>query len=153
MPVSVSLKEIADTLQATSQTHKNYLDLETGETVLVTDEDSMALEESDFNDLPDWQREHLKDVQSVLNAERVLQLPDSFDIHEWSIMERYCYSIPDPTICEELLDAIHGSGAFRLFHRTVERFNLTQQWYSYRDQAFEQIARDWLEENEIPYHE
>ena len=152
MPVSVSLKEIADTLQVTSQTIKHYLDLDTGQIVMVTDEDNMELEESDFDDLPDWQREHLKQVQRVLNSERVLQLPDSFEIHPWSIMESFCFSVSKPDIRDELLDAIHGTGAFRLFRNTVERFDLTQQWYTFRDQAFEQIAREWLDEHKIPYH-
>jgi hypothetical protein len=68
-------------------------------------------------------------------------------------MEKFCDSIDDPRMSSELSDAIHGSGAFRLFRKTVERFNLLQQWYDFRDQGYLQIAREWLEENQIPYHE
>ncbi len=89
--------------------------------------------------------------REALESDRYLRLPDSFEIHEWSIMERFCHTVSEAASREELLDAIHGRGAFRLFRRTLERLGLREQWYSYRESAFECIARDWLEENHIPY--
>jgi hypothetical protein len=33
----------------------------------------------------------------------------------------------------------------------VERLGLLDRWYSFRESAFESIARDWLESRGIPY--
>ena len=66
-------------------------------------------------------------------------------------MERFCRTTEDSSARDELLDAIHGSGAFRMFRRTVERLGLLDRWHSFRELAFESIARDWLESHGIPY--
>jgi hypothetical protein len=35
----------------------------------------------------------------------------------------------------------------------LERFDLQQEWFSFRESRFKQIARDWLEVNGISYKE
>jgi hypothetical protein len=47
------------------------------------------------------------------------QLPDRFDIHEWSIMEEFARGQDNDRIRQELLDAIHGAGAFRMFRSLI----------------------------------
>src|SRR5207248_3152956 len=44
-----------------------------------------------------------------------LQLPTKFDVHEWAVMRDFSYSVQSDTIREDLLNAIHGTGAFRHF--------------------------------------
>ena len=34
---------------------------------------------------------------------------------------------------------------------TANELGLAQEWYSYRDRAYEQIAVDWCQDNEIEY--
>jgi hypothetical protein len=75
----------------------------------------------------------------------------SFDIHEWSIMERFSRVVEDAAVRDELLDAIHGRGAFRHFKDTLHRHRIQDAWYAYRTAALEQIAIDWLDEQGIPY--
>jgi hypothetical protein len=50
-----------------------------------------------------------------------------------------------------LSDAVHGSGAFRLFQRTVAQLGIEEQWRRYRDKAMERVARDWLAQNGLRY--
>ena len=150
----VSFKEITEALQMQSETTEQLLDRETGEILLITDEDGMYLDSEDPDDLadmPDWQREHITKLRAVLDTDRVVRLPGSFDIHEWAIMERFCRSLEDTHAQGELSEAIHGNGAFRLFKSTLDRLGLRKKWYAFRDAEFEQIAREWLEENKIPY--
>ena len=47
--------------------------------------------------------------------------------------------------------AVHGSKAFRHFRSAIERLGLLDAWHRYREEAIQQIARDWLEENKIAY--
>jgi hypothetical protein len=150
MPVEVSLQDIVDAMDLPNQEWQSFLDPESGEIITVTDDDRSSLEESEAELLP-WQREHLPKVREALDSDRFLRLPDSFEIHEWSIMERFCHTIDGPSARDELLDAIHGSGAFRVFRSTLERLGLRDQWYSFRGAAFEEVARAWLRAHGIPF--
>ena len=152
MAVVVSLKDIVDAMDEVGSEWESYLNPETGEIVTVTDEDQIALESHEPEEnLPEWQREDLSKVRRALESGQFIQLPDQFDIHEWSIMERFCLAVRDEARREELLDAIHGRGAFRHFRSTIERLGITDKWYDFRYKELEQIAKDWLEDHEIPY--
>jgi hypothetical protein len=54
-------------------------------------------------------------------------------------------------IRNELLDSIHGAGAFRHFKTTVRRHGIESNWFEFSDQARQQIAIEWCEENEISW--
>jgi hypothetical protein len=68
-------------------------------------------------------------------------------------MKSFCLSVKNTGHREELLDAIHGRGAFRHFRSTAERLGLVDDWYKYREAAFGRIATEWLEAAGIPYVE
>ena len=78
-----------------------------------------------------------------------LALPDSFEIHEYKMMERFASNHPDERVSDQLLDAIRGRGAFRRFKDTVFRLGVRDEWFEYRDRRYEEIARDWCERNGI----
>jgi len=151
MPAVVSLRDVVAAMDVPNREWESFLDPESGEIITITDDDRSALDDPEPELLPDWQRELLPKIRAVLESDRYLRLPDSFEIHEWSIMERFCLTIGDPSARGELLDAIHGSGAFRVFRRTLERLGLRDPWHAYRESTFEQIARDWLEAHGVPY--
>lgn len=153
MAIIVSLKDIVDALEMSSQTSENFLDPETGEILLVTEDDQLELDEPDTELVPEWQVEHLEQVRKLLNSGNGLRLPTSFDIHEWSLMEEFCHSVVNIKQREILLDSIHGKGAFQRFREALERFVLKEEWFSFQRSALEKIARDWLEENNIAYKE
>jgi hypothetical protein len=152
MTAEVSLEEIVGAMDLPNQEWVSYLDPETGEIVTVTDEDRRLVEEAvDPEELPDWQQEMLPKVREALESERFLQLPTSFDIHEWAIMERFAHSRASAAHRDELLSAIHGSGAFRKFRHAIQQFGILDDWYAFRQEAFEEIARAWLEAHNIRY--
>jgi hypothetical protein len=115
-------------------------------------EDEIALVEEDAadDDLPEWQRAAMPKIREALESDRFLVLPDRFEVHEWAIMERFSRE-QNPRAREVLAAAVHGSGAFRHFRGAVERLGLLDVWYRYRNEAIEQIARDWLEEHKLAY--
>ncbi len=153
MAIVVSLHDVVEALEMSSQTSENILDPETGEILLVTDDDEITLEDPNPDFVPDWQKEHIEKVRRLLKSENGLRLPDSFDIHEWSIMEEFCYTVENAGQREILLNSIRGKGAFQRFREAVERFVLREEWFSFRQNALEKIARDWLEANNIAYKE
>ena len=93
----------------------------------------------------------LPKIKEALESEHCIPLPDRFEIHEWSIMQDFGESQSDPEISGRLLDTIHGPGAFRFFKAELRNIGLENAWYSFRENAFQQIAIRWLEGNGIPY--
>jgi hypothetical protein len=136
MTAEVSLQDIVAAMDLPNAEWASYLDPETGEIVTVTDEDRRLLEEP---------------VDVALESERFLQLPTPFDIHEWAIMERFAHSRSTPKERDELLAAIHGSGAFQRFRHAIQQLGIEEDWYGFRQSAFEEIAKAWLEAHHIPY--
>ncbi|MCP5040463.1 MAG: hypothetical protein GY944_05490 [bacterium] len=151
MSVVVSLEDIVGAMDLPNQEWESFLDPELGEIITVTEDDRSALEDPEPDLLPDWQRELLPKIRKAVESDSCVRLPTSFDIHEWSIMERFSHTVGDTSAQGELLESIHRSGAFRAFRRTLDRLGLREQWYAYRQAGLEQIARDWLEAHRIPY--
>ena len=131
-----------------------YLNRRTGEFVTVTEEDRAVLEDEDAEDsdhVPAWQRDLLPKIKEAMESDEYVTLPDKFEIHEWSLMERFCASVADENRRGALLDAIHGPGAFRCFKDRIGRLGGEDDWYRFRDRALEEIAAGRLEENGIAF--
>lgn len=156
MPLPVSLEEVLEHLEMQMSETASFLHTETGELLFTQDHeirqaDQLAEGEIDIEDVPKWQQDHLPTVHEAVHSPEWIQLPTEWDIHEYKMMEEFCYSVEDEEHREELLRAIQGRGAFRYFRDTADRLGLTEDWYAFRDQAYEDKAIRWLEANDIPY--
>jgi hypothetical protein len=147
----ISLRDIISALEAANDDCTSYLDPETGEIILVTEEERALAEDNCWEEAPAWQRELMPKIRAALEGDQWLELPDGFDIHEWSIMERFSQAQKIERIRSELLNVIHGTGAFRAFRSAIRRLGLEQSWYQFRDDALADIARCWLEEHKLQY--
>jgi hypothetical protein len=74
-------------------------------------------------------------------------------VNEYEIMENFCLTVSDQRKQESLLTTIKGKGAFRRFKDKIIDFDMEDQWYSYRDERFKQIAIEWCLENKINFIE
>ena len=153
MAVVVSLKDVVDAMDLPNNEWTSYLNPKTGEIVTVTDEDRHLVEDEDLDeqDLPEWQRESLPKVREALESGEFVALPDMFEIHEWAIMEQFSSSQASPTRRDELLDAIHGVGAFRGFRSAIRRLGVENDWFRFRQLAFEEIATNWLRAHDVSF--
>lgn len=150
MGVTISLQEVIEAMELQFADAESFLDPDTGEIVTISDDDRSALD-ADPDSVPDWQREVLPKIRAVLESERCLRLPDSFDIDEWSIMQTFARRHVDDEARERLAGAVHGSGAFHRFREAIETLGLRDEWHAFRDSRVSEIARDWLESNGIRY--
>ena len=150
MAIRVKLRDIIDGLESQSYTLNSYLNKRTGEIVIIP-EDDFILADSDepMDDLSEWEQESLETIREIEDTDNYIALPSKFDINEYDIMERFCRSIDDDEIRNEMYRAIQGRGAFRYFKDNIHRFNIAEDWYQYRAEAFKQIAIDWCDENDI----
>jgi hypothetical protein len=152
MGLPVAIRDVVEAIDLPNNDWHSYLNADTGEIVTVTDEDRRLVEDGeDPDDLPDWQRETLPKVREALESARFLELPGSFEIHEWSIMEEFAASLPTERSRADTLDALRGRGAFRMFRSTIQRLGIEKDWHRHRDAALERIAKKWLEANSVPY--
>ncbi len=151
MKPCVALEEIVEGMQWQSDDMTSYLNTKTGQVVSVSDDDLASAEVGDpSKQLSDWEAEAIGIARAVLQGSDYVALPDQFEIDEYRIMERFA-SDAEEAVRERLLRAIRGSGAFRYFKDTVHELGLAQEWYSFRGQAYEQIAADWCRDNGIDY--
>ncbi|HXX24024.1 MAG TPA: UPF0158 family protein [Terriglobia bacterium] len=151
MAAVVSLSDVIEAIESANNESASYLDPDTGEIVYVTDEMRRRVENDEIDDAPQWMRDDLPKVREALESNRFLILPTKRDVHEWAIMDEFSREQKNDRVREELLDAIHGSDAFRTFKSTIRRLGIEKAWYRFRDEAIKEIAREWLEENHLRY--
>jgi hypothetical protein len=155
MSATVLLKDIVDALEMQSDDWLSFVDLDTGQVETVSRELLGEAEESDDDDeepdLPKWQIPEWELAKQIASSDRFVKLPDNFHVHEWSIMQDFANSVSSERISKDLLNAIHGSGAFRYFKDTLRRHRIEKDWYAFRSEALAEIARDWCEENQVAW--
>ena len=56
-------------------------------------------------------------------------------------------------LCKNLLvlNATHGKGTFTRFRTITDNYNITDDWYKYRDDEYKRIAKEWCTNNKIEY--
>lgn len=151
MPPTVHLNDIIEALEMPFDETPVYLDLDAGQVEAVSAYLLRAAEEpgAEEPDLPDWQKDEWEIAKRIVSTDRFIALPTKFDIHEWGIMEEFSNSVESEGTRNDLLNAIHGAGAFRHFKATVRRLGIESAWFAFRADALRQIAIDWCEENQI----
>jgi hypothetical protein len=152
MAPRVALRDLIDGMQSQSDTMAFYLQVETGQVVPVSEDDLFSADlEDDTADGPEWQVEAREVARAAAAGEGYIPLPDRFEIDDYRMMERFAERVEDEAVSATLLRAIRGRGAFRYFRDTVRELGLADEWYAYRDRAYEEIALDWCEANGLEY--
>jgi len=153
MAAIVSLRDVIEVMDLSSDEATTYINRKTGEIVTLTDEIvAMAEDPDDAAEAAEWQKDLLPKAREVAASEDFIPLPGKFEIHEWSIMERFARSLPDAAVSDELDAAVHGRGAFRRFKDAVHRLGIADEWYRFREAALEEIAIGFLEAHGIAFH-
>lgn len=118
----------------------------TGE-VLCVDQRVMACFEGDIDEteLLAWEKESLKHLEALMkDSGDVVSIPQDGFLDAYELMENFAYSIPG-SYQDKLLDALQGKGAFRHFRETVNRLNIAEHWYTYRDSQLRSEICTWCD--------
>ncbi len=155
MGFPIKLKEIIEAVEFQSDETRTYLKRKTGEIVTISEEEFDAVGDQDpLGNYPEWEQNNIKIARELLDhEENFLNLPTKRDIHEYQLMERFCLSVKDRGVSEELYRAIKGKRAFRRFKEILGRLGMADEWYKYRDEAIKQITIDWCKSNHIEFEE
>ena len=150
----VKLSDLIEGMDFQSDEQSSFLNLTTGEVVSITDEELRAAENDEpLEDFPDRQHDAICIAKDIMETDSYLPLPDRCEINEYRMMERFCLSVDDEDIRDDLCNAIRGRGAFRYFKDRIHAYGIAEEWYRYRDAALREIAVAWCEEHGIPYTE
>jgi hypothetical protein len=130
-----------------------YLNIETGEVITAQTEFLGYVEDGktadDFDN--EERQEFLVALDIIDNPEKYYELPSSYDLNEYQIMKDFASEVTDEHVSELLFLALDGVGAFRRFKDVVYRYDLSDEWYRFRDQAYKEILIEWCDEHELDY--
>lgn len=169
--LKIDLDELAYVLEDASWETDQYLDLETGQVVMVRDETRRELEaiyeetydpeiEEAFDlaqvlkerDLPEWYQQELLETDRVEQEylSRYISL-SSDDPHQgYRDMEDFIVTVRDDRLQDRLWQAIRGRGAFRRFKDTLARHpGEERRWFEFKDKLIQQRVLDWLASMDI----
>lgn len=155
MAIRVKLNEIIEGLEFQSDESSSFLDKTTGKVVLISDYEISAAEDGDpIEDFPDWEQDLVRIAKEIVDETgNYIDLPTKFDINEYSIMEKFCLSLNDSEMSDNLYSSIKGSGAFRRFKDAINEYDIADDWYKYRNDVLKEIAIEWCQENDIEFED
>ncbi len=145
------MQDLVDALDLQGDRAASYLDLDTGEVHVIAHEAFAIAEEGAGAHPLDCEEEEVALAQRILASDRYVELPTSWDVHEWRIMEAFSSSLADEDLRADCLRAIRGRGAFRAFRNELSRHGLWDAWHAFRDAALRKIAIAWCEEHGIAF--
>ncbi len=149
----VDLSDIAMAMEAGDSEHVWYLDRESGRVVLVPVElqGEDVLDDDYCDSLPPWEREEVPEAREIyLGSARYVSVPRESAHAEYELMVGFAESVPNSALQELLLVALDGPGAFRRFHRVLDRHPAERDAWARQRQAFStRRVRAWLCELDI----
>jgi len=155
MAIRLKLNDIIEGLEFQSDESSSFLDKTTGKVVLISDYEISAAEDGDpIEDFPDWEQDLVRIAKEIVDETgNYIDLPTKFDINEYSIMEKFCLSLNDSEMSDNLYSSIKGSGAFRRFKDAINEYDIADDWYKYRNDVLKEIAIEWCQAKGIEFDE
>ena len=169
--LKIDLSELADAFDNSSPEAGYFLDLETGQVVLITEETRSELEQIyeamygagdeprmpfaealQQRDLPDWQQAILVEADQVEQGfgARYIRVPDADSREGYRDMEAFIATVRDVDLANRLERAINGRGAFRYFKDVLlDHPRERERWFAFKDERLRQRVLEWLAEEEI----
>ena len=92
-------------------------------------------------------------IEEIECSDDYILVPNKYDVDEYSMMERFIYTIPSELIQSRLEELIQGKGAFRRFKDAIFNLGITEEWYKFRDECYKEFAKEWCEYHNIAFIE
>jgi Uncharacterised protein family (UPF0158) len=169
--VAVDLDELAGAFENGFPDLSFYLDVESGEVAMVSDDTRCELEEiyqeldngEDLNDarvseairqrdVPDWMRDVLEEADRVERGfgTRYVRVPRDATHEAYRDMQDFILTLGDECLRERLSDAIDGRGAFGRFKRVLSTYDdERERWFAFRGARLQERIAAWLADEGI----
>jgi hypothetical protein len=155
--MKIFIEDIADKMEEANEDWQAFLNKKSGEIVDIGHQyygiaEELREDEEIPTHLADWEKEFVQTaIKVVENWENYVELPNQFDIHEYSIMEDFVESITNHRKRAILYQAMNGRGAYRRFKDKLYDLGLEESWFAYKYNVFCKIAVRWCDEYKISY--
>ena len=114
-----------------------FLDLQTGEVVFLFDE-GISDPDEELEELIENGPDRFRSIDPVSSSDG------------WQIMAEFIEQMPEGEAVKRLVRAVHGDHPFRRFKDTLLDYpDIREQWFAFERRAMLEIARKWLEQEEI----
>jgi hypothetical protein len=162
--LKINLEDLIDAFDSAFDEMWHYLDLETGEVVLVTEDDHRQLEtlfvDTDAEtieaindaiqaeDIPDGDKDSLHTAALVEfgHNSRFIEIPQADSRQGYEDMEAFIETVSNWHLRELLQVAIQGKGAFRRFKDVLAcHSHERERWFRFHDERLRQRVLDWLD--------
>jgi len=132
--LKVNLDELCSAMEDSSYENNYYLDLKTGEILLISD----YMDDEDTEDLKARVEE---------DCHRYERIPRVESYEGYDDMEDFVVTVKDKHLAELLEVAINGKGAFRRFKDVLTNYpEERERWFCFKDERMEQRALEWLDD-------
>jgi hypothetical protein len=164
--LKVNLEDLKDAFDSAFDEMWHYLDLETGDVILITDEDRRQLEalleaidaetieavNEAIQSNDDGEKDSLYNAAQVefgYNS-RFIEIPQADSRRGYEDMEAFIETVSSRHLRELLQVAIRGKGAFRRFKDVLATYpQERERWFQFHDKRLHQRVLDWLEDENI----
>ena len=146
--LKVDMIELEAAFEDASWEMSYYLDLETGEVVMLTDEMRYYWEEPPDHPLQEWEQEWVEMAERVEDGygSRYISVPQGDSRQGYRDMEHFIGTVQDDRLREQLWRAIEGRGAFRYFKDVLANHRRERErWFDFRNEQVRRRVLDWLE--------
>jgi hypothetical protein len=126
------MDELGSAMEDGSYEHDYYLDLETGEILLLSE----YMDDKDIESL----KEKIED-----DPDRYEKIPKAESHDGYQDMQEFIATIGDEHTAEVLDTAIQGSGAFRRFKDALLRYpEERERWFKFKNERMHERVLEWL---------
>lgn len=171
--VPLKPRELVDAFEMGGDMLEQFLDLETGEIIPITEEirhEMRAIEEDlpqhlegdelraaiieavENRGVPEWMDEQLVEALQIEGAlgTRFIEIPIPDSRNGYQDMQLFIETVEDPSLQERLWSAIDGRGAFRRFKDVLLGYpEERERWFAFRNDRVLERVLEWLEDEGI----
>lgn len=130
-----------------------FLDMETGDVVIIPEELSWAVSEDDVDpdEIPEWGQELLTIARAVESgSSRYVYIPDVESREIYELMQQFASDREDEELQRLLWVALDGKGAFGRFRRVLGEYpEERDEWYRMKDETMRVVTQEWLSSLDI----
>lgn len=147
----VNLEDVIESIEFENESLKHYYNKEEEIIIYIEDELTQAYNASDLErieEFEDWERELIQTLYHFReNPDKYIQLPTKEEMNEEGMMIEFLLSLDDFTLKR---DELENYSVRQLMEVIKEKGQITQ-WYDFREDTEQIIAKSWCNKNKIEY--
>ncbi|WP_297522512.1 hypothetical protein [uncultured Clostridium sp.] len=149
--MKVNLEDVIESIEFENESLNHYYNKKTGIIIYVEDKESAGYSADDFariNDFEDWEKELIEALYDFReNPSEYIQLPTKEEMREEDMMIEFLLSLNDGSVKRKELENFQARDIIDI----IKEKGQLNEWYDFRDDTEEVIAKAWCRKNNIEF--